>query len=77
MNAQNKRQLGTLQLQALSFIREHPGCPTSDLALHMGLLPKYALPVLLGLVERKLIGRQQSLIFGNPESTWQPELVDD
>lgn len=71
-----RHRLGSVQLKALAFIREHPNCSTSDIARHMEMRVKPLLPVLLDLVDKQLIGRQLGLGNCNYESTWLAEVVD-
>lgn len=70
----NRSHLGPVQKAALAYVREHPNCSTSDVAIGLGRRVKPVADRLASLVDRRLVGRQQGLSFGEFESTWLAEV---
>jgi DNA-binding MarR family transcriptional regulator len=66
--------LSARQKSVVGFIRTHPGCITRDIAAYMGERPQDLNATLQSLMKRQLIGKQTSLVFGEFDTSWYPEV---
>lgn len=68
---------GTKLALMLSAVRTKPGQRTSSYAVQCGVSQSHARQLLLQLLRRKLVGRQEGMGLGNYESTWTPEVYEE
>jgi DNA-binding MarR family transcriptional regulator len=57
-----RKDLNIPQFRTLMFLRRVPGAALSDVADHLGITPPSASTLIDGLVERRLVDRQESAV---------------